>query len=99
MGIVFKALLWRGNAHIFQELHTPSACLPFIQPFMDRNGLLDLVPYCKYRIERGHWFLKHHGNVISSNLLHLLFTQIQEVLAVKQYLAPHDLTWGLGDDS
>ena len=43
-------------------------------------------------VERGHGFLKDHGDFLPPHLSHLFIVQRQEVMSVKPDLATHDAT-------
>ena len=54
------------------------------------NGLDNLITNGQHGIERGHRFLKNHGNMFSPNLLHLAAILGQQILSVKQNLPPYN---------
>ncbi len=97
MGIVLEAFFGVWDAHICQEVHTPFAYLGRACVLMDRDGFGDLVPNGKYRIERGHGFLKDHGYLSAANISHLPFAQVQEISPPEQHPAAHDFAGRAGD--
>jgi hypothetical protein len=99
MGIILQALLGRWYADISQELHASCVQVFVAHPFMDHDGLPDLVADGKDGIEGGHGLLEDHGDAISANPLHLFFTKIQEVLIVEDDLASHDPGRGLRNNA
>src|SRR6185369_10584537 len=46
----------------------------------------------KDRIERGHWILKDHGDIVAAHLAHFGVGKLEQILAVKKYLAVYDLS-------
>ena len=48
------------------------------------NDLGDLLADCIHRVERGHWILKDHGDLLAAHLPHLLFAVLEQILSLEQ---------------
>ena len=53
---------------------------------MRHDGLCNLVPDCKDRVQGGHGLLKDHGDPVPPNFPHLLGIECKEIAAFKQNL-------------
>ncbi len=62
------------------------------------QGLHHLLADREHRIERGHRLLEDHRDVAAALLAHLLFGEVEQVLAFEQDLALRDLP-GLGEQA
>ena len=51
--------------------------------FVDADGFFDLRAYAHYRIERGHWLLKNHGNFAAADGADLLAVGNREIGAAR----------------
>ncbi len=78
------ARLW--NTDQFQQLQGASGCGLAAQALVNLQHLVDLLAHGVQRVERGHWFLEHHGNAITTNFAHVLFVGLEQVLAVEKDL-------------
>ena len=65
---------------------------------MQPDGFSDLIAYSKDGIERCHRVLKDHGDLVASDLAHLLLGQFEQIPAFKDDLAFDDLA-GMGDQA
>src|SRR5262249_29217796 len=72
-------------------------CLLFAQPLVQTDRLADLIAYGKYRIQRGHGFLKDHGDLVAANFTHLLVAQLEKIMPAIANLAADDLSRGRRD--
>lgn len=99
MRVVLETFLGRWNPNILEELDASLPYLIIVNPLMNHHGLLDLVLNGKYGVERGHGFLEDHGNMLSTDVLHLLFPQVHEVSAVEVNGSSHDSPGGPLEDS
>jgi hypothetical protein len=43
---------------------------------MEAKGLGDLISYSENRVERGHGFLKDHGNTVSPDFPHPVVSEL-----------------------
>src|SRR4030042_5808293 len=89
--------LGRGDPHPAQHLDGPPSGLFFIEILVKLEGLHNLIPDRKYRVERGHRFLEDHRDVISPHPLHLLLFQFHKISSIKKELAAHYFTRGHWD--
>jgi len=90
MGIVIQPLLGRWDAYIPEKLDAPLPQFILTNTLMNQNGLSNLVTDREHRIERGHGFLKNHGDPPPADLLHLFFIQVQEILTIEEDFTSHD---------
>ncbi|MNC67594.1 hypothetical protein D3C75_1181020 [compost metagenome] len=65
---------------------------------MKPDRLHQLIADREYRIQRGHRFLKNHGDLTAANFPQLIFTLLTQVFAVKTYFTLFDET-GLAQQS
>ena len=92
MRIVFDAASRVGNAHLLQEID------PTLRDLFARNlvvrchRLVDLESNPQHRIERAERVLKDHRDVTAADLTQLFGRHPDQVLALEQDLAVHDLS-------
>ena len=55
--------------------------------FVDADGFFDLRAYAHYRIERGHWFLKNHGDFAAADGADFLDVGNREISAARGSLS------------
>ena len=79
MRIALEKLLRAWNADQIEHIQRKGACLLAGHVPVRANGLHDLPTDGEDGIQRRHRFLKDHGNVVSSKLLHLLARQHHQV--------------------
>ena len=83
MGVFVHPLPCLGNANQLQQLNGPVPGGLFVQALVELQGLRNLIPDGKYRVQGGHGLLENHGDPVAPELPHFLFGQGQKVLAVK----------------
>jgi hypothetical protein len=77
MGEGRYALLWSANADLMQQLDDPCPYLSAPQAAMQPQGLRNLRPDRKGRVERCHRILEDHGNLRPTYLAHFLGALVQ----------------------
>src|SRR5262245_14175229 len=77
------ALLRSANTDLLQQLDDPRPYLPTAQAAMQPQGLGNLCPDRKGRVERHHWILEDHGNLRPTYLAHVLCALLEEIRPVK----------------
>src|SRR5262249_34257373 len=84
------ALLRSTNADLLQQVdHAPPHLLA-PQTAMQPQGLGNLCPNSKGRVERRHGVLEDHGNLRPTYLAHVLRTFLKEILSVKYNFSADD---------
>src|SRR5262249_58684379 len=83
MGKGRYALLRSANADLLEQLDNPRPHLPAAQAAVQPQGLSNLHPDRKGRVERRHGILEDHGNLRSTYLAHVFSALLQEILPVK----------------
>ena len=73
-----------AEADKLQELQRPCAGLPAAQPAVKREDLADLTVDRVERVERGHGFLEHHGDVVAAHSPDLAIGRRQEIPSLEQ---------------
>src|ERR1051325_646784 len=80
--------VWDGDfAHGFDG---GLARLPAVEPAVETQRLRYLLADGVDGVERGHWVLEDHRDVVAANLTHSVFGRGQKVLAAEPDLAAHD---------
>ena len=91
MRILLRTLGCIWNIHLLEALDGFLLRLFTAQMPMLLYGLDDLLPDLHRRIHTGHRILEDHRDVLSTNLLHVLFGGRNDILATQSDLAVHDL--------
>src|ERR1041384_3932163 len=86
------ALLRSANTNLLQQLDYPPPHLPAPQAAMEPQGLGNLRPGRKGRVERRHGVMEDHGNLRPTYLAQVFSALVQQILPVKQNLPAHDPT-------
>jgi hypothetical protein len=99
MGVLADTLLRAGyiyepkrNDAFFQSLLAG-------EPLMQAKGFRNLIADGKNRVERGHGFLKYHGNTIAANLSHAFFREFEQIGLFKKNLSADNTTGRIGNKS
>ena len=69
--IVLQPLRRIRDAHQVQHLGSTGHGRRSGQTLVNAHGFGNLRPHGVHRVERGHGFLKHHGDLVASDLAHL----------------------------
>ena len=75
MGVLLDTTLRVRQTNQLKELNRTLPSLIALQPFVDLQGLNNLVAHPEDRIEAGCGLLKDHRDAIATNLTHLLTAQ------------------------
>jgi hypothetical protein len=95
--VLLHAAVGVGDVHELQHLDRLVHGRPPAQPFMEPQGLGDLLAAGEHGVERRHRLLEDHRDFFAANLPHLAGGQIHEVPAVVEDLALDDLARGRRD--
>ena len=87
MGVILFTAL--RNPHQLKHFLNPLLLFLRRQIHVKLQGLTNLVPHCKDRIQAGHGVLKNHGYLFSPDLPHVLLGCFYQILPVK-----HDFSAG-----
>ena len=90
VGIALQALGSVGDADQMEQFGGGLQGLALGQSAVQTDGLGHLLAHGKDRVERGHGFLKDHGNLVAAYRAHGGFGQGEQVAALEQHLAAHD---------
>src|ERR1700689_1035771 len=79
MRVLFQATLRLGHPHAPQKLkRARSRLVPFEAP-VRLESIDELLLDCEDRIERGHWLLKDHADLIAAELTHEVLGSLGKV--------------------
>jgi len=81
MRVLVHALLGLGDAHQVKQLGSTLECLFLAVTTVQTKALAHLLTDLVDRVERRHGVLEDHGDVVTANVLHFLFTHIEQRLA------------------
>src|SRR5207245_4602387 len=70
-----------------------------LHPEVGLQRIGNLMPHSEDRIQRTHWFLEDHGNVLATELPHLLVRELQNVVPFKENAPTHNLPWRDGNET
>src|SRR5262249_15582370 len=99
MRVIVDAAPRRGDADHLEQLDRAVARGPTVHVFVQLQGLADLAPDRQHGIQRRHWILENHGDVIAADTAHLLVVELQQVAPVEQHLTAHDAPWRRRDEA
>ena len=94
VGKVVQTLLGARESDEAEHLNCTVKRLLLADPAVDEDRLGDLVTDALGRVKRGHGVLEDHGDVVATNLLHLLVRELREVLAHEVDAAARDVPPG-----
>src|SRR5919108_448087 len=66
---------------------------------VDLEALGELPSDRKYRVERGHGLLEHHGDFAPAHLLHLGFGELEQIAPLVEDLARFDAPGRFGNET
>ncbi|SAT24098.1 Uncharacterised protein [Klebsiella pneumoniae] len=89
--ILLQALLHMTDFDRVQHRADPAAPFTAAQHFVALQRLFQLLAHRHQRIERGHRFLKNHGNRLAAQQLHLPLRQAEQILVIKNNRAAWNL--------
>ena len=81
MGIAVVDGLGTRQHYLLEELDDPLFCFVFARRFMLQNHFANLETAFVDGIERGHGFLKNHGDAFASHIGHVFFPIVLDFLA------------------
>jgi hypothetical protein len=81
-----KTALGVIDAGFGEQLHGPRIGLTPMQEFFELKHFRDLLTHRHQRVESRHRFLKNHGDLVTSNALHLSRRLLEQVLALPKHL-------------
>ena len=87
MRVLVHARLRARDADEAQHLDRLGAGLLARHLLMDAHGLHDLLTAGEHRVQGAQAVLKHHGDVLAADLLHLPLRKREQVFAVEEDLA------------
>ena len=87
MRVIAHPLLRFGYVHQAEHLNGTALGLFGTEAFVQTQGFSNLLTHRQDRVERGHGFLKDHGNLTGTNLLHRRRVGLHQVLPFKPNLA------------
>ena len=88
------------NANHFQHGLCLIQSLLFINLLIVKlNFLCDLIAYGHNRIQRGHWILENHRNMISTDGFHLMLTIFKNVLSLQLNGSSGDFSRRIGNQA
>jgi hypothetical protein len=99
MRILIDSLLGVGDAHHLEQFDRAIAGLAFVHPHVELERFADLPVDGQDRIQGRHRVLKDHGDVIATDGTNLLIRHAQDVIAIEEDLARHDLTGRARDEA
>ena len=92
MRIGIVALFRLGNADFPEDIDDLVLCLFLAKVLVQQNCLPNLLSNGVNGVQRRHWLLKDHGDLIAPDAAHFLFRCIQQVSAHEHYLAVYNFT-------
>ena len=91
--------LHTGKTGFLQNIDCKLLCLLFGNILMKGDILHNLSADLHNRIQAGHGFLEHHGNILTSHLSSLLIGHLQNILPVQKNLSFHNFAGGTCEKS
>src|SRR5512132_3981321 len=83
MRVVIHASRRIGNSDLPHRLYSSSTSSFTRKLAMQPERLGNLFTDGEDRVERGHWILEDHGDVVAANLAHLGVRQLQQIPAIE----------------
>src|SRR5262249_47885699 len=71
MRVFVDTPFWHRNTYQREHLNRFVQGFFLRQALMEAHCLSNLIADREHRIERGHWFLKNHGNIVAADTTHL----------------------------
>ncbi len=99
MGIDVGALPRGGDANLVHHFDGGLERLAAIHLAVNTKYLGDLIANGKDRIQRGHGFLKDHGDAIATNRSEVAFRELEEVLILEEDSSGDDASRGAGNEA
>ncbi len=90
MGVLVEALIGVRNTDLFEQPDAHRPGISLVEAPVCPQGLGDLIPYCKDRVERGHGLLEDHGDLVTADLPEARVRRTQQLLTTEADGAPRD---------